>query len=805
MVVTETGQVFSGLASPKGRSQGMYDTNFLRAQKCTVALFLWFALSVGANRASGQTNVSQKTEFYANAFANSVFQGTSSGQPVFGSSPTIQPVNGQVTYTATDPNSGTYATSTVLLNASEAESGNGIASGSFSANSSISSYTPGGGVNDGGGAASAYYQEDITSTLPVTINYQLTWSSPPDYASPLNNYLVLDEFNANEPETVQSFYLNSSGTIVLPSGSSVDIIAFCAPDLENYGVNSGVVNPNVAETGSIQLSWYSGSPSSTPSSVSWAQPQNGNWSTASNWSPATVPTSAIDADFNTGSAAPYTVTLGQNESVNNFNVQGDNVGLSPAGNTLSIGGALNIGPNSSGTPGRLTINSGGTGGVDVSVKNGVNIAAGGTLSGNAIVAGNVSNAGAVSPGTSTTPGSLYIAGNYAQQSTGTLNIRVNGMSASESFDSLQVTGNAALNGTLYVSLGNTAGSDFIPSSTDSYQILASNGTLTGTFSNVKHLVGAYSSSNTTKLDGVFSVNYDTTGATSTNGVSLSNFRQTSPVDFFGVGVNWSNVPPIPNENGIPEPVDAVRGDQGAASLESCLQSNLPNFNVGYLANTPNYSGINANLTSATNNATISSAFSEVFAPSVGAHDTVVFYVDTHGNSTEVATSSDLGGLTAQTIAGDLNELPTTTQKIVILESCGSGALGTQLTSMVPNIAVLSSAQGNLDSDVDPATGIGLFTEALETEIDNGTFNLNQINNDIAYSGYYSNLYGQTLDLEGSGTGVFGGLQPQLSESSDFQGDFLGPTAALPEPGNIGLLGLGGILLLSRRTRALRRA
>jgi uncharacterized repeat protein (TIGR03803 family) len=212
--------------------------------------------------------------------------------------------------------------------------------------------------------------------------------------------------------------------------------------------------------------------------VSWTQPQDGNWSTSSYWSPATVPTSMIDADFNTGFTTPYNVTLTEDSAANNLNVQGDSVELNTAGNTLTVAGELNIGPGSGGTPGTLTIIADNNGNGTVTVANGVNISAGGTLSGNATIMGTVSNAGAVAPGTFTTPGALYIGGNYSQQSPGALNIRINGTVASGNFDSLQVTGSATLAGNLNV----TAGGGFVPTSGDSYKILTAS-SLTGTFDN----------------------------------------------------------------------------------------------------------------------------------------------------------------------------------------------------------------------------------------------------------------------------------------------------------------------------------
>ena len=104
-------------------------------------------------------------------------------------------------------------------------------------------------------------------------------------------------------------------------------------------------------------------------------------------------------------------------------------------------------------------------------------AAAGTLQGEGtldVSAATFTNAGNVNPGTS--PGILSITGNYTQDSTGTLNIEIGGLTAGSQFDRLAVSGSATLAGTLNVSLINP----FNPSQGNSFQIVnyASN---SGTF------------------------------------------------------------------------------------------------------------------------------------------------------------------------------------------------------------------------------------------------------------------------------------------------------------------------------------
>jgi hypothetical protein len=98
---------------------------------------------------------------------------------------------------------------------------------------------------------------------------------------------------------------------------------------------------------------------------------------------------------------------------------------------------------------------------------------GGTLSGTGTVGGNLSNSGVVSPGDS--PGTLHVGGNFFQSSSGTLEIEIASLF---SFDQLMVSGTAALDGTLVISLDGYTGH-----AGDSFTILTSSG-LSGNFLNL---------------------------------------------------------------------------------------------------------------------------------------------------------------------------------------------------------------------------------------------------------------------------------------------------------------------------------
>jgi hypothetical protein len=87
------------------------------------------------------------------------------------------------------------------------------------------------------------------------------------------------------------------------------------------------------------------------------------------------------------------------------------------------------------------------------------------------------NAGEISPGLS--PGILTIRGNYPQDSTGVLNLELGGLIPDSTYDRLNITGNALLDGALNI----TAINNFTPSPGDSFRIMTY-GSLTNSFVNV---------------------------------------------------------------------------------------------------------------------------------------------------------------------------------------------------------------------------------------------------------------------------------------------------------------------------------
>jgi hypothetical protein len=103
----------------------------------------------------------------------------------------------------------------------------------------------------------------------------------------------------------------------------------------------------------------------------------------------------------------------------------------------------------------------------------------GTLAGTGTIQtlSTLTNAGTVAPGAIGSTGTLTVVGNYAQSAAGTLAIQ---LASSSAFDLLNITGTAALNGTLALSCVLSCAI----ATGDSFVILDSTGILSGTFANI---------------------------------------------------------------------------------------------------------------------------------------------------------------------------------------------------------------------------------------------------------------------------------------------------------------------------------
>jgi hypothetical protein len=104
----------------------------------------------------------------------------------------------------------------------------------------------------------------------------------------------------------------------------------------------------------------------------------------------------------------------------------------------------------------------------ISADGSVTVGPHGTLRGNGTVEGATSNTGTLSPGLSA--GNLSVAGNYTQSAGGKLEVELFGTNSGE-WDTLQITGTAALGGELEITLGETGGNPFVPQLDDSFTFL----------------------------------------------------------------------------------------------------------------------------------------------------------------------------------------------------------------------------------------------------------------------------------------------------------------------------------------------
>ena len=143
-----------------------------------------------------------------------------------------------------------------------------------------------------------------------------------------------------------------------------------------------------------------------------------------------------------------------------FTVGGSSFNFNQNGGTAMVNGTL-----TSTTLGTLAVN-------------------GGTLDGTGTLGYNVVDASILTPGDSATvTGRLTVADTYTQQSTGALDIQINGAAAATKYDYLKVTQGATLGGTLNIDLG----SGFTPTVGETFTILTAS-SVTGTFATVNGIV-----------------------------------------------------------------------------------------------------------------------------------------------------------------------------------------------------------------------------------------------------------------------------------------------------------------------------
>ena len=160
----------------------------------------------------------------------------------------------------------------------------------------------------------------------------------------------------------------------------------------------------------------------------------------------------------TGAGATLNVTSGA--IINNlvgasWSVQTSNSQASSTGGTFNNAGSVTIGSGAIFTIGTYTQTAGVTELDGGTLGDGTTILfQAGTLQGSGTLGGNVTNSGILSPGSTSTAGELSITGGYTQTAGGTLDGKIGGSTPGTNQDQIQVSGAAAFNGTLTVSLLN---------------------------------------------------------------------------------------------------------------------------------------------------------------------------------------------------------------------------------------------------------------------------------------------------------------------------------------------------------------
>ncbi|HEV8060442.1 MAG TPA: CARDB domain-containing protein, partial [Gemmataceae bacterium] len=185
---------------------------------------------------------------------------------------------------------------------------------------------------------------------------------------------------------------------------------------------------------------------------------------------ATILLDGASSNIYSGSSGTTNALAGfvTNAATGSFTIQNAaNFGSSGAftnAGTLTINNGSTFSPGGAGvytqTSGTTILDAGtlGTSGNQINIQ-------GGTLSGPGTINGNLINAGEVDLGSS--PGTLTVTGSYSQTSVGTLALEVGGATAGSLFDQINITGAAALGGTLNVSLIN----GYAPGLEETYDVL----------------------------------------------------------------------------------------------------------------------------------------------------------------------------------------------------------------------------------------------------------------------------------------------------------------------------------------------
>ncbi len=176
----------------------------------------------------------------------------------------------------------------------------------------------------------------------------------------------------------------------------------------------------------------------TPAPQNWTSTAAaGTWSVASNWNTSTTPgTTNSTSIINTGSVA-QSITVGASTTVHSIALQGGTASLNlqvPQGIALGVSNQISVGTNAI-------------------------LSGAGTILGNVVLAG-----GTIAPGPQVN--TLHVLGDLTAQTNSTVAIGLAGATAQQ-YDMVDVTGNAALGGTLRVTTQN----GFVPLPGESFNVL----------------------------------------------------------------------------------------------------------------------------------------------------------------------------------------------------------------------------------------------------------------------------------------------------------------------------------------------
>jgi|GEM_PF-961658 len=284
--------------------------------------------------------------------------------------------------------------------------------------------------------------------------------------------------------TWTSGHFNNGSTTTIPVGATLSIATGANHD---FNTHAFVINGTVNWTGGALRSGSSGSILNA-----------GTWNDTAS--------AAINNDYG-GAFATFT-----NSGTYNKLAAGTTTVSIPfinQGSLVVTEGTLRFASTFQQTAGTLNLSSG----TNLQFDTGLSLTVG-TLSGTGTVVGNISSASVIAPGHS--PGTLNVTGNLSLLSTSTLLFELGGISQGDDYDFLSVSGNAALGGSLQITVISGFGATL--NSTQTFSILSSS-VLSGAFTNVASGQRLYSS------DGVgsFLVNYGAGSAFGTNNVVLTNF------------------------------------------------------------------------------------------------------------------------------------------------------------------------------------------------------------------------------------------------------------------------------------------